>query len=75
MLTHPGAGVWPVLIVGVFALFGLARTRFSLFSSLIAVVLPSAMVALVGDGLIKTVIDSVSIPLACRRSPYRTCRA
>ena len=40
----------------------MARTRYSLFSSLIAVVLPSAVVALWGSGLIETVHDTGPIP-------------
>ena len=65
VISHPNEIVWQALIVGIFALivlFGLARTRFSLFSSLIAVVVPSAVVALWGSGLIETVSDSGSIP-------------
>ena len=43
-------------------LFGLARTRFALFGSLVAVVVPTAIVAFLGTTSVATVSDQGAIP-------------
>jgi sulfate permease, SulP family len=43
-------------------LFGLARTRFALFGSLVAVVVPTAVVAVLGNTKVATVSDEAAIP-------------
>ena len=65
ILTHPGEINWAAAAVGISALlllFGLARTRFALFGSLVAVVVPTAIVAFLGNTSVATVSDEGSIP-------------
>ena len=65
ILTHPGEINWAATAVGTSALlvlFGLARTRFALFGSLVAVVVPTAIVAFLGTTSVATVSDQGAIP-------------
>ena len=63
--THPGDINWAAAAVGLGALlvlFGLAQTGFALFASLVAVVVPTAIVALLGNTSVATVSDEGAIP-------------
>ena len=63
--THPGDINWAAAAVGISALlvlFGLAQTRFALFGSLVAVVVPTAIIALLGNTSVVTVSDEGAIP-------------
>jgi len=63
--TPPGDINWAAAAVGISALlvlFGLARTRFALLGSLIAVVVPTAVIAILGNTSVATVSDEGAIP-------------
>ena len=63
--THSGDINWAAAAVGISALlvlFGLGQTRFALFGSLVAVVVPTAIVALLGNTSVVTVSDEGAIP-------------
>jgi SulP family sulfate permease len=63
--THSGDINWAAVAVGISALlvlFGLARTRFALFGSLVAVVVPTAIGALLRNTSVATVSDEGAIP-------------
>ena len=65
VLTHPSGINMASTIVGVSALavmFLLSRTRFALFASLIAVVVPTVVVAVIGLTDVATVTDIGAIP-------------
>ena len=65
VITHPSGIVTASTIVGVGALvimFLLARTRIALFATLIAVVLPTVVVAVMGLAEVATVADVGAIP-------------
>ncbi len=65
VITHPGDIVWPAAAIGVAALLTLivlGRTRFSLYGSLVAVVVPSALFAWLSPDAIDTVNDAGDIP-------------
>ncbi len=65
VITHPGEIVWPAAAIGVAALLTLivlGRTRFSLYGSLVAVVVPSALFAWLAPDAIDTVDDAGDIP-------------
>lgn len=65
LLTHPAEFSGPTLFIGVFALsimIGLARTRLAPLASLVALVLPTLMVALLGWQSVERVVDVSPIP-------------
>lgn len=65
LVTHIGQLSVPTFLVGLLALgilVGLARTRLSSFSSLIAIVVPSVLVALLGLESVHRVIDVSPVP-------------
>jgi SulP family sulfate permease len=65
VVTHPSGISLPSAAVGLSALivmFGLSRTRFALFASLVAVVVPTVVVVLTGNDDIETVSDVGAIP-------------
>jgi SulP family sulfate permease len=65
LLAHSGAFDWPTVAVGLLALAlaaGLARTRVATLSSLVALVVPTVLVALVGWHSVSLVADVSVIP-------------
>jgi SulP family sulfate permease len=65
VVLHPGRIDWPTLLCGLAAiaiLVLLARTRWALASSLVAVALPTAVVLLLGVDGVATVADAGDIP-------------
>lgn len=65
LLAHPSQFSVPTIVVGLIALgivFGLARTRLGTLASLIALVVPSLLVVLLGWGSVQQVVDVSPIP-------------
>jgi SulP family sulfate permease len=65
LLRHTGQFDWPTVVVGLLALAlaaGLARTRIATFSSIVALVVPSVLVALAGWRSVALVSDVSVIP-------------
>jgi SulP family sulfate permease len=65
VITHPSGYIAASSIVGISALavmFLLSRTRLALFAALIAVVVPTVMVAVLGLDVVETVADVGVIP-------------
>ena len=64
-LLHPGAINWPSAITGILAillLVGVGRTRLSIAASLVAVVVPSMAVIVLGADSVERVSDANTIP-------------
>ena len=65
ILVHIGQLSVPTLLIGLLALaipVGLQRTRLSIFSSLMAIIVPSVIVALLGLESVQRVVDVSSVP-------------
>jgi SulP family sulfate permease len=65
LLAHVAQFNIPTIVTGVLALgiaFGLGRTRFAALSSLLALVVPSLLVARLGWGSVQRVVDVCPIP-------------